>query len=397
MNSQTKPILEEQKIQEPLPNNHRAKALWWLTGIIVLLGLGWFLVWDLIFRFEQYTDDAYANGNMIHINSAISGSVTAFYADDTDLVKQGQLLIQLDEIPYKITYEKELSILASIVLQVRQLYDNVLLNKANVESKRIELEKNRYDYENRRQLVSSSAISNEDFVHAQDAYYLAQINLEQAKSQLQLALDAAGNTPIENHPLIEQQKKNIFTAYYNWRHCSIYAPATGYIAQRNVNVGEWAIPPKALMAIIPTDYVWVDANFKETQMTYMRIGQPAEIWFDMYGSKVKFTGKVLGMASGTGSVFSLIPPQNATGNWIKIVQRLPVRISLDPEKLKEYPMRLGITAEVKVDITNRDLPLLAQIPPEKPVGTTPVFNIDMKEVESLIDEIIQSNLRTKVL
>lgn len=383
-----------QKEKKPR-NNKRSKALWWFTAALIVVGLAWACYWFFYLRYHESTDDAYANGNMVSINSAVPGSVIAFFADDTDLVEEGQVLVLLDPTDYQISYDKELATLASVVLQVRQLYSNVTANQANVEARRIALGKARYDYENRLQLIDSEAISNEDFIHARDDLATAEANLKQAEYQLAAAIDAAGNTTIEQHPLIEQQKGNVRTAFYHLKHCTIYAPTTGYVAQRTVEVGQSATPTTNLMAVIPKDYVWVDANFKETQLTYMRIGQPATVWFDLYGSKIRHEGKVLGIASGSGSVFSLIPPQNATGNWIKIVQRLPVRISLDPELVQKYPIRLGISAEVNVNITNQDLPMLANVPPYKPVATTGVFDIDLDEVDRIMDEVVRENLKKK--
>lgn len=379
----------------PPPSNNRSYTLWWFTAALILAGLIWLLLYLLYFQFYQYTDDAYANGNLIHVNSAISGSVVAFYADDTDLVTEGQLLVELDKTDYLIKYEQALANLAATVLQVRQLYDNVTSSRANMENKAVLLARARYDYDNRAQLVGTEAVSKEDYTHSKDDVASAKTAFKQAEAQLEAAISAAGNTPLEQHPLLEQAKAQVRDAYYHLKHTSIYAAATGYVAQRTVNVGQWVIPQTPMMAIIPKDYVWVDANYKETQLTYMRIGQPAEVWFDLYGSKVKHEGKVLGIASGSGSVFSLIPPQNATGNWIKIVQRLPVRISLDPEILKKHPVRLGISAEVKVDITNQDLPMLAVEPSRQPISTTWVYDIDMKEIEKIIEKTIQENLKVK--
>ncbi len=399
---QNNPVPTPPPAEQPAPpvaapprSNGRSRTIVFVTIFFLLCGLAWFLYWFLYLQFEEYTDDAYANGNLVTINSAISGSVVAFYADNTDLVKEGQLLVLLDKTEYQVLYEKELAALASTVLQVRQLYDTVSTKQANVQNKRILQSKAKYDYDNRQGLVGSKAVSNEDFIHARDSLRTAELDLKQAEAELQVALDAAGITMIENHPTIEQQSANVRIAYYNLRHCAIYAPTTGYVAQRVVDVGQWVTPTTPLMAVIPIDYMWVDANFKETQLSKMRIGQPAKVWFDIYGSSVEYQGKVLGIASGTGSVFSIIPPQNATGNWIKIVQRLPVRISLDPDTAKKYPPRLGISAEVEVDITNTDLPFLAENPPTKPVATTRVFDLSFKKVDEIIDKIIKENLEKR--
>ena len=388
------PIEPANQKPAPQPVKNNRHLIWWFTLFLLLTGLIWFLLYIFYFQYYESTDDAYANGNLINVNSAISGSVVAFYADDTDLVQEGQMLARLDCTDYQVRYEKELATLASTVLQVRQLYDNVRASRTTVENKRVAWRKAKYDYKNRSELVGSQAISNEDYIHAQDDLHTAELDLQLAEMQLIIAKDLAGSTDPEKHPNIEQQKAAVREAYYQLFHCVIYAPTTGYIAQRNVDVGEWVTPATPLMAIIPTDYVWVDANYKETQLTYMRVGQPATVWFDMYGRKVKYHGKVLGIASGSGSVFSLIPPQNATGNWIKIVQRLPVRISLDPETVKNYPVRLGISAEVDVDLTNQDLPMLVQAPSFKPVATTEVFDVKFDEVNRRIDEIIHDKLRS---
>lgn len=379
-----------------VPNNkHRSKALWGFTFLLILIAAAWLCYWFYYLRFYESTDDAYANGNLININSVISGAVVAFYADNTDLVKEGQLLVSLDNTSYQIIYNKELASLASVTLQVRQLYDNVTTAKSNLEIKRNTLQKTKFDYDNRLKLREHNpeAVSNEDYVHSNHDYLAAQFDYQQAQSQLEAAEATVGNSPPEKHPSIEQQKENVRTAYYNLQHCSIYAPTTGFVAQRSVDVGQWVTPVVNLMAVIPTDYVWVDANFKETQLAKMRIGQPAVVSFDLYGSKVEYKGEVIGIASGTGSVFSLIPPQNATGNWIKIVQRLPVRISLDPQTLKDFPARIGISAYVDVDITNQDLPMLAVTPSVKPVGQTKIFDIDLASVNKIMDEIINDNLK----
>lgn len=381
--------------ESPGVKNNHGRNLWLFTLFLILAGLAWFLLWFFYLQYHEWTDDAYANGNMVNINSAISGSAVAFYADDTDLVEEGQLLVQLDPTYYQIVYDKELARLAAVVLEVRQLYDNVLAAQANVDVKQAALSKAKSDYDNRSLLVDAKAVSIEDFTHSKDDLTIAEGQLKQAEYQLKTAIDAAGNTPIGMHPRIEEQKGNVREAFYNVQHCAIYAPATGYVAQRSVEVGQWVAPSTPLMAVIPADYVWVDANYKETQLTYMRIGQPAEVWFDLYGSKVRYKGKVLGIASGTGSVFSLIPPQNATGNWIKIVQRLPVRISLDPETVKKYPTRLGISAEVEVDISNQDLPMLAQVTNNKPIAKTDVYNIQMDKVERTILRVVRSHLNSR--
>lgn len=382
-----------QQPPEPTPNHLRAKMLWWFTALLIAAGIVWFLVFYFYFSYYEWTDDAYANGDLNNINSAIPGSVIAFYADNTDLVQEGQLLVQLDTTEYEAVYNRELASLASALLQVKQLYDQVDVARQSVLSQKVTLSQTRFDYNNRRKLLGTGAVSEEDFVHARDAYIAVRVALRKVRYELRVALDAVRKTIKEKHPIIEQQKGNIRQAYYNLKHCSIFAPITGYVAQRAVNVGQWVQPSTNMMAIVPPDHVWVDANYKETQITNMRIGQPAVVELDIYGSKAQYSGVVLGIASGTGSVFSIIPPQNATGNWIKIVQRLPVRISLDPEVVKKHPTRLGLSALVEVDTSNRELPMLAVAPSHKAIAATDVYNIHLEEAEKIMEAIIETELQ----
>ncbi len=376
----------------PTEPKSRGRAIAYLTVAVLVAGLLWFLLWFFYLQYHQGTDDAYVNGNMITVTSVIPGTPVAFFADNTDLVEEGQLLIQLDPTQYQVAYDKELCTLAATVLKVRQLYDTVKESKANIGVKQAQLGTARFNYEARLPLTGTGGVSAQELNRTKNDLTSAEEQLQQAIYQYKVSQDAAGNTPIESHPLITQQMAAVREAFYRLQHCRIYAPATGYVAQRAVQVGQWASPNTALMAIIPLSYIWVDANYKETELTYMRIGQPAVVTLDIYGDDVKYKGHVIGIGFGTGSVFSLIPPQNATGNWIKIVQRVPVRISLDPETMRKYPPRLGLSAYVKVNVTDIDLPMIAQKPSTTPVGTTNVFDLQMAEVNQLMNRILQDNL-----
>ncbi len=382
--------------QESSASNPKSKKwlLWVLTFILVLAGLIWFLLWLFYFQFYQSTDDAYAGGNLINVNPLVEGSVVAFYCDDTQLVQEGELIVRLDPTEFALTLDKEMQNLAAVALQVKQLYIHVEANLANLESKKAALSKAKFNYENRLYLHDAHplSVSNEDFVHSRDDYLAAKAQHALAQKELKAAEAAAGNTPFQEHPFLTEQRAKVKKAFYQLAHCSIYAPASGYVAQRAVNVGQRVSTHTNLLAIIPTEDVWVEANYKETQLKNMRVGQPATITFDLYGSDIVFQGKVLGIASGTGSVFSLIPPQNATGNWIKIVQRLPVRISLDREMVKKFPIRLGISAAVEVDIHNQQLPMLAPAEKKQSGATTSVFEVDFTEIENQMNQLMESRL-----
>ncbi len=275
----------------------------YLTLGILFIGLVWFLAWFFYFQYHEWTDDAYVNGDMINVTPVVAGTPIAFYVDDTDLVEEGQLLVMLDSTDYQINFDRQLAMLASTTLQVKQIYDKIDEAYANVNAQRTGLDQARYDFENRKGLINSKAISNEDFVHARDTLSVSEQRLKQAEAQLQQAMAAAGPTEITKHPSIEAQKNAVREAYYKLKHCAILAPATGYVAQRAVQIGQYVSPQTYLMAIIPANRMWVDANYKETQLTYMRVGQPAKVTVDLYGSDVVYKGIVAGIASGTVASF----------------------------------------------------------------------------------------------
>lgn len=388
----TEVLLDHSHKEHHRRNESRSRSLKGFTIFLILLAIIWVGYWFIHQRYFESTENAYSNGNLVRVNSVVPGSVIGFYADNTDLVLEGQLLADLDPTEYRVKLDQELSALRATVLQVKQLKANIPVHESNVKTKRKKLQRALYDFKNRQKLVASRAISQEEFTHAKDDYEIARYELRQAIHELKLAQDAMGESDIPTHPLVEKQIANVRAAYYNLVHCKIFAPTTGYVALRTVEVGQSVAPFTSLMAVIPKDYVWVDANFKETQLADMRIGQPATVTFDFYGKKVKYRGSVLGIASGSGSVFSIIPPQNATGNWIKIVQRLPVRIALDKETVAKYPVRLGLSAEVRVDISDLDLPQLAQVPATGPVAATNIFKIDFEPINQQINQIIEESI-----
>lgn len=370
----------------------RNRLIWLLTAIFLILGVAFLLYYLLVMRYHQTTDDAYVGCNMVDVTTRIAGTPIAYYCDDTNLVKEGQLIIQFDKTDFILDYEKQKANLALTVQKVKQLWQAVQQNKANVAQRKTLLLRALQDFANRHEVVSSNAISREDYDHADDDRIVAAWSLQLAEHQLEASIAELGTSSILDSPLIEQAKVQLRQSFVNLKRTSIYAPATGYVAKRSVQVGQWFTPTKPLLSIIPLDQVWVDANFKETQLTYMRIGQPVSFTADMYGSSVQFHGKLLGLQPGTGAVFSLLPPQNATGNWIKIVQRLPVRILLDPEEIRKHPLLVGLSCYVDVNISDTSGPQLAPVPSVKQVQSTYVYDIPMEEVEAVIRQIMEENL-----
>lgn len=360
--------------------------------IFLLIGGLWFSYWYFYSRFYASTDDAYVNGNSVTLMSAVPGITVALYADNTNYIEQNQLLVELDTTTYQLAFNRAQVELASKTRQVRQLWEDVKENQANVALKKVELQRTLEDYESRYELKNTEAISREDLNHARANYEVAQASVNLEEHKLDAAISTLGTTLLDDHPLIQGAVVALKEAYVNLMRCEILSPVAGMVAQRNVQVGEWITQTRALMSIIPLDQIWIDANFKETQVGDIRIGQPVTITSDIYGSKIVYHGKVQGIVAGTGSVFSLIPPQNATGNWIKIVQRVPVRIILEPEEIKAHPLFLGLSTYVTVDISDTSGPQLADRPIYSAQLTTNVFTIDMQPVNELIQEIIKNNL-----
>jgi len=382
-------------VNEQSPNGNTKKRNHLILKIILILltmGLATFFYWFFVLRFQQSTDNAYVDGNAVMLMSPQDGIVVAIYADNTQYVEQGQLLVELDTILYQLTFNKAQVDLALAARQVKQMWEDVQQRKADVLLREAEVTRTQQDYDNRYGLKGTQAISKEDLTHAEADLAVSKANLNLAQHQLDSAKASLGSPPYEQQPIIQNAKIALRNAYIQLQRCEILAPVSGIVAQRTVQVGEFITTARTLMSIIPTDQIWINANFKETQLSPLRIGQPVRIKSDVYGSKAIFNGKVQGIVAGTGSVFSLIPPQNATGNWIKIVQRVPVRISLDPEELKKHPLFLGLSNYVTIDIRNQEGLRLSDHPIFTPRFSTPVFDVSMRPVDDLIEKILKHNL-----
>ncbi|MCY1492257.1 Multidrug export protein EmrA [compost metagenome] len=359
-----------------------------LVGSAGLVWLGWEL---LVGRWTESTDNAYIGGNVVQITPQITGTVVSIGADDGDLVKAGQVLVKFDASDAEIGVQQAEAELARSVRRVRGLFSNVDGYQAEVASKKVALDKARADYQRRRNLARDGAISREELAHAEDALSSARSALTSAEQQLNTNRALIDDTEIASHPDVKAAAAKLRQAYLDEARTTIVAPVGGYVAKRSVQLGQRVQPGTALMAVVPLDQVWIDANFKETQLSRMRIGQPVEIESDLYGSGVKLSGTIDSLGVGTGSAFSLLPAQNATGNWIKIVQRVPVRIRINPDDLHEHPLRIGLSMKVKVDLHDQDGPVLAQQPPRQALLATDVYQQQLAAADRLIAEIIEAN------
>lgn len=373
-------------------NSRRNNLVAIVTCIFVLIALfALFFYWVVLHPYAT-TDDAYVGGDQIEVSSRIEGMVRGFNADDTNLVKQGQILIELDPTDALIALNKAKANLAESVREVVKLGANVKQKEAYLAGQKAVLTRSKQDFANRHGLIAQEAVAQEEFEHAQADLSVAENNVLIAEKDLLVAKVQFGNTPLKDHPQILVSVNAVKDAYITWKRCTIYAPATGYVTQRMVQVGQTVKPSEPLLSIVPLSRMWVDANFKETELEHVRIGQPCRVTIDMYGSDVDYEGEVLGIQPATGGALSLLPPQNASGNWIKIVQRVPVRVILNPEQMEKFPLRLGLSAYVSVQVTDRSGLVYAQKPSSNPVVTTDVYQIPMEEIEKEIAQIIQNNL-----
>ncbi|OZB59164.1 MAG: EmrA/EmrK family multidrug efflux transporter periplasmic adaptor subunit [Lysobacterales bacterium 14-68-21] len=370
----------------------RRRALAIVAGLFILAALGWFLLWLLVLSRREKTDNAYVGGNQVAISAQVPGTVVAIMADDTQRVEAGQVLVKLDSTDADVRLQQARAALAQAVRGVRQLTENVSGAEAQLAARKLELEKAQADLKRRLPLIAAKAESPEIIQHLRDGVAQAQAALDAAKAQLAAARAAVEGTDVAHNPAVMQARANFRAAWIARQRNAIYAPVSGYVAQRSVQLGNSVQPGQQLMTVVPLHNLWIDANFKEGQLRRIRIGQPVKIEADIYGGSVDYHGKVEGIGAGTGSVFSLLPAQNATGNWIKVVQRVPVRISLDNAELDKHPLRIGLSTDVTVDTSNDHGRVLAQAPASQPVATTDVYDRMGAQADAEADRIIQANL-----
>ena len=362
-----------------------------LAIVVVLAGVGVWGYHELFGRWNESTDDAYVNGNVVEITPLVTGTVVSIGADDGDLVHEGQVLINFDPNDAEVGLQSAQANLARTVRQVRGLYSNVDGMKAQVNAQQAEVQKAQDNFNRRKNLAAGGAISQEELSHARDDLTSAQNALANARQQLKTTSALVDDTVVSSHPDVMSAAAQLRQAYLNNSRSTLIAPVTGYVAKRSVQLGQRVQPGTALMAVIPLDQLWIDANFKETQLRDMRIGQPVDIQADLYGSDVKFSGTIDSLGAGTGSAFALLPAQNATGNWIKIVQRVPVRIHINAEELAKHPLRVGLSTQVDVNLHDQSGPVLAQQPPQKASFSTNVYDRQLAEADAMITQLIHDN------
>lgn len=346
-----------------------------LAVVVAVAALGWSAYWFLYARYFESTNDAYVNGDVITVTSRDAGTVVSVHADNTQLVERGQVLVELDPLQARIGMQAAEADLARTVRTVRALFAKADEERAQVEQARVDLSRTEADYNRRIQASGDGAVSAEDLTHARDALAQAKAQVAASQSMLAQTLAQVQGTDVDDNPEVLAAEARLRAAAVTLAHMRLVAPVSGEVAQRAAEVGEQVSAGTPLMAVVPLSDVWVDANFKEVQLRRMRIGQPVTLTADIYGGGVTYHGRVAGLSAGSGNAFALLPPQNASGNWIKIVQRLPVRIEFDKRELAAHPLRIGLSVDANVDVRNESGPLVSahvrpRVPEDATMGTT---------------------------
>jgi membrane fusion protein (multidrug efflux system) len=363
-----------------------------VLGIIALGLIGWALYYLLVARGRVTTEDAYVNGNLIRLTPQVSGTVVAINADETQFVHHGQVLVQLDRRDAEVALAQSKANLAQTVRDVAQLFAEENRDAALVRTQQVQLQQANEDVTRDRPLLAVHGVSQETLQHEQNTVRGAEAGLQQAQATLASTRAAIAGTTPASHPRVLQAEAALRNAWLALARTQVLAPASGYVVRRAVQLGQQVGPATEMLAIVPVDSMWVDANFKENQLSGLRIGQPASVSADMYGSRVHYHGRVLGITAGTGSALAVLPAQNASGNWIKIVQRLPVRIGLDPQELEQHPLFLGLSTNIDVDVTDQRGAALSRQPAFPVALSTDVYAEQEVGADAAIAEILAANL-----
>jgi membrane fusion protein (multidrug efflux system) len=386
-------------------NPARKKALTGVTALVVVAGMAYGAYWALVLNHFETTDNAYVQGNVVQITPQNAGTVIEIGTDDTAHVKAGDVLVRFDPADARVALDQAEAQLAQTVREVRALYANNSTLLAQIAARDADLARVQVDHTRaqddvtrRAPLVATGAVGKEEFNHAnaqlaasRSALLAAQSAVTAAREQLASNQTQTAGVTVDQHPNVVRAAARVREAFLALHRTELLAPIDGYVAKRSVQLGQRVAAGTPLMSLIALDRVWIEANFKESQLQRLRIGQPVTLQADVYGKKVEYHGKIEGLGAGTGAAFALLPAQNATGNWIKVVQRVPVRISLEPKELVEHPLRVGLSMEAQVDISNTDGRMLADGSAPPTAAQTHVFARDDEAADVLVRRVIAAN------
>ena len=386
-------------------NPKRTRALMAIAAVVLLGGIAYGIYWHLYLSHFEDTDDAYVQGNVVQVTPQVAGTVVQVDVQDTQPVVPGQLLVALDPSDARAALDEAQATLAQTVREVRQVYGNDAAEQADIRFREADLARANaevvraeQDLARRRDLARRQLISREDLAHAEQTVAVARSAaaaaasaVEGSRSQLAASRAITQGVDVEEHPKVAAAAARVREALIALDRTRLTSPVGGLVAKRSVQLGQRVAAGTPVLAIVPLDQVWVDANFKEVQLRRMRLGQPVTLTADVFGKDVVFHGSIAGVGAGTGAAFALIPAQNATGNWIKVVQRVPVRIALDPRELREHPLRIGLSMKVEVDTAAKANPATAAALAHLQ-SALPASAIDA-QADTLVRRIIADNLR----
>jgi membrane fusion protein (multidrug efflux system) len=379
----------------PPAGGSRRRRLLILALVVIVCGVGYGAYWFLDARYYESTDDSYVNGDVVQITSEVPGTVIGLHADDTQSVARGQALLELDPADAQIAVRDAEANLARAVRTVRTLFAQADEFRAEIVDRQVALSQAEQDHQRRTALLNEGAVSKEEFQHTGDSIAELRATLASAREQLNATTAQIDGTTVATNPQVLAAAAALRNASLALRRTRIEAPVGGVVSRRSVQVGQRVAAGTPLMGVVPLDAVWVDANFKEVQLRDMRVGQPVTLTADIYGGRATYHGKLVGLSAGSGTAFALLPSQNASGNWIKIVQRLPVRVALDPAELRAHPLRIGLSVSATVNIRDTSGSLVALQVRRVPIPSWPSLADDTSAVDARIDQIIQSNLGDK--
>ncbi|MCX7202555.1 MAG: efflux RND transporter periplasmic adaptor subunit [Burkholderiales bacterium] len=399
------PAAEAKTMPESARTSSRARALVSVMAVILLMALAYGLYWQRYVRGRETTDNAYVHAPLVPITSQVAATVVAVMADDTDAVKTGQLMVRLDPADAQVALARAEAQLGQAVREARVLYVSTLAatirtRQADVERAQTEVQRARDDLVRRQPLVSTGAIGAEEMKHTEATLATAQGVLSAARAALDAAREQAvgnraltGGTEVARHPSVLRAAAAVREAWLAVERCEVMAPLGGQVAKRTVQVGQRVAAGSVLMTVVPLEQAWVEANFKEVQLRDMRVGQPVRLEADVYGDQVVFNGKVAGLGAGTGAAFAVLPAQNASGNWVKVVQRVPVRVEIDAAQLARHPLRVGLSMHATVDVSDTaGAPIAPKVEPAARIRTTDVFATASAAADRRIEDIVARNL-----
>ena len=368
----------------------RNNILFFLIIVFVISGISYVTYYKKYAQFYETTDNAYVKQNITFVTPQIYGVVDKVNIDVTQVVKTGDILAHLDSKDAQIAFKKAKNDLAQSVRQIKKSYKQKDEIKSEIRLYKVLFEKAKEDFYRNQSLIKNKVISKEKFDNSKYAYDEAKERLQITKNRYMSLMAMINDKIITQNPQIKKAVLGVEESYINLKRCDILAPTDGVIAKKNLSVGSSVTPGTTLVAIVPQEGFWVDANYKETQLKNIRLGQSVKLYADVYGEEVEYIGKVEGISAGTGSVFSLLPAQNATGNWIKVVQRVPVRIKLDQKELQKHPLHVGNSMEVIIDTHNRKKKRLENL--KKPTYSSDLYATALKDAKKIAKEVIKQNL-----